>query len=285
MIPLRRAYAYYQREGISPLFNTGVRIYLVPKLSKLGKVGTIAFLIIHFLIPFIGKIYMTKRNGMWVVKRVFHSQSYAFPSFPSPAQLHNVVRGYSAAMVKKYTSAEYADVDPNDTVVDVGAFVGAFSIGVAGMADSVYAVEPSQETVRCLERNTQSHQNIESVRALAWNEDRDVSLKLGIDPTDHSALNVDGKDSGAEEVVPAYRMETLMTKLDIQEIDFLKVDAEGAEPEVLEGCSSTSIRKIAVDCGAERYGQSTAEEVKEKLQEEGFQTEQTYQVVLGWRSP
>jgi len=283
MIPIRRAYSYYRREGLGSLLNAGIRVYVVPNIGKLGRTGSIIFLVLHWLIPFIGKVYVKRTDGTWIVKRAFRDESYAFPSFPSPAQFHNVVRGYPDAMVQKYTSNEFLQVEEDDTVVDVGAFIGAFSLGIAATANSVYSIEPSRENIQCLERNTQSVSNIEAVRGLAWNEDTEMSLKLGVDPTDHSTLNIDGKDSGEEEVVEAYRMKSLMDELDIEVVDFLKIDAEGAEPEVITGCTDASIRKIAVDCGAERFGHSSADEVKELLIEAGYDVGQTYQVVYGWR--
>ncbi len=63
-----------------------------------------------------------------------------------------------------------------------------------------------------------------------------------------------------------------MHKENIQIIDFLKVEAEGGELEVLEspGSEIKNVRKISVDGGPERYGKSTFEAVSRFLQDKGF---------------
>ena len=54
--------------------------------------------------------------------------------------------------------------------------------------------------------------------------------------------------------------------------DFAKIEAEGAEPEVLEGLASTSIPKLAVNCDPERDGESPREAVIARLEAIGYET-------------
>jgi len=59
---------------------------------------------------------------------------------------------------------------------------------------------------------------------------------------------------------------------DLQKIDLLKIEAEGAEPEVLEGLKNAEVRQIVVSTTPERSGQRPIKEVKKKLDSLGFNT-------------
>ena len=60
------------------------------------------------------------------------------------------------------------------------------------------------------------------------------------------------------------------------QIDILKVEAEGMEPEVLRGALRTLKRTkfCVVDAGPERYGKSTAAECISILQASGFELQE-----------
>jgi ABC-type phosphate transport system ATPase subunit len=71
--------------------------------------------------------------------------------------------------------------------------------------------------------------------------------------------------------VEAIRLDILMHKLGIDRIDFLKIDAEGAEPEVLDGVDLSKVKKVAVDCAPERFGKSTVSKVVQILRTAGYE--------------
>ena len=71
----------------------------------------------------------------------------------------------------------------------------------------------------------------------------------------------------------------------IKEIDFLKVEAEGAELEVLQGLGDKIryVNKISVDGGPERYGKPTFKDVNSFLRSKGFQTNVIRYQVFAWK--
>lgn len=155
-------------------------------------------------------------------------------------------------MRRKYTLEGFVEVRRGDVVVNVGAYVGAFSVYAAEAAARVLACEPSERTFRALERTTGDLPNVTPVRVLLYNEEREVELMLSQDPTENSVIDVDGGATTGTEPVRAATLSVLVSELGLEAVDFLKVDAEGAEPEVIEGALDTRITKLAVDCGAER---------------------------------
>ena len=173
------------------------------------------------------------------------------------------------------------EIDPNDVVFDIGAYAGAFSLAVANEASKVYAIEPSSENYNCLCKNTAEYDNIERIQKVLLNKEGSVELKLGRDSTDHSVIDIDGEETNKIEYIDGTRLDNLSQELDINEIDFLKLDAEGAEPEVLEGAQNVTVRKVAVDCGAERQGEKTSAEIKKLLQNRGYTVQSKNSIVFG----
>ena len=73
--------------------------------------------------------------------------------------------------------------------------------------------------------------------------------------------------------------------MDFEKIELLKVEADGFEPEVLEGLDSCRdrIKRISVDTSPERRGVSTTAAVVAELKKKGYLTEVCGYVVYGWR--
>jgi FkbM family methyltransferase len=149
------------------------------------------------------------------------------------------------------------------------------STGVAAdLCDQVIAVEPSPRNFSYLQRNIRrSDVSIHNVGI--WEETGEIDLQMGSDTTDDGFLPPDsGLDHSLK--IQAYRIDDFISSVrggrfggDESEtppqIDFLKVEAEGAEPEVLRGLGKLDIPKIVVLCTAERNGVSPTTEVSNIL--------------------
>lgn len=173
--------------------------------------------------------------------------------------------------VEKYTLDGFVDIEQGDVLIEVGGFTGEFTLPASTLADEVYSFEPDPITAECLQYNTKRCSNVNVFNAAAWNEDDTLTFFTGNHPSDNSLIDIDEGEVQDQRVVEAIRLETFVEEQDLGDIDFLKVDAEGAEPEVIEGLGDLNVRKIAVDCTAERAGQSTADEVREYLVDRGYE--------------
>ncbi|MBV9542926.1 MAG: FkbM family methyltransferase, partial [Chloroflexi bacterium] len=128
--------------------------------------------------------------------------------------------------------------------VDVGANVGYFTFLAASMLEGrgeVHAFEPRSDCFADLERNTRQNR-LECVRlhrvALA---DVDGDARLFIPQSGgwtNASLSRDFAGSEVFETVPTMRFETYCQKHDVQRIELMKIDAEGAELRVLHGMGS-----------------------------------------------
>jgi FkbM family methyltransferase len=118
---------------------------------------------------------------------------------------------------------------PGMRVADVGANIGYYLLlieSVVGATGSVVCVEPEAANLRELRRNIAANgfANVEVVAAAAGAEDGAVSLRSGI--------NAAIVEAGAgDQEVPVVRLDSALAA----PVDFLKIDVEGYEGQVLAG--------------------------------------------------
>lgn len=151
-------------------------------------------------------------------------------------------------------------VGPDDRVVDIGAMVGEFSRRLP--TDDVLAIDVDRRNIQCLRENI----NGEVLPAAIWCSSREKELTLGASTSESSLI---GTDTGAEsqtKTVDCYRLDDVINR----PIDLLKVEAEGAEPEVLQGAVGVQARQIVVDVSPERNGQSPAPLCRALLEDRGY---------------
>lgn len=136
---------------------------------------------------------------------------------------------------------------PPRVVVDAGAYIGLSSVYFAARYPEakIIAIEPERTNFDILVRNIESFTNIVSIQAALWNEETELSL---YDPgRDHWGYQTINSNSEGElkQTVPSVTIETIMRDHNVDFIDILKLDIEGAEKEVL-GFSSNWIHKVGV---------------------------------------
>jgi FkbM family methyltransferase len=141
---------------------------------------------------------------------------------------------------------------PGMTVFDVGAHWGAFSLFAAQFVRPngvIHAFEPTLYSYERLNENvshTQQWSKIILNHAAVCCHEGEVVLNEF--PPQFSAWNTLGRPKMAlsdgqvlqpthSEVVKAVTLDTYCQELQIQRIDLLKIDVEGFEAEVIEGCS------------------------------------------------
>jgi FkbM family methyltransferase len=158
-------------------------------------------------------------------------------------------------------------------IVDIGANIGEFSLAVAEKASNhnFLLIEPSKSEMFAACKNLQSY-SAHFVSTALWNEERELLFYHANETGDSSLLPADL--SRPSEVIHVRTLDSLISEFQITEIDVLKVEAEGAEPEILEGASQAlRISKyVTADLGPERgVGEArTYEECRAILVSAGF---------------
>lgn len=200
----------------------------------------------------------------WLV-RTLDEKYYTFRNMPKRGS-----KEFQKYKYERYNWDGFCSVESTDLVVDIGAFLGEFSVPAAHTAKEVIAIEPNPNTHACLMQQMKNLENVNIINKLPSDKEQTVSFKNAYDPSESSILDVDTGEF--EEVkLQSQPLDEIMNDLDVSYVNFLKMDAEGAEPEVLHGIQNVTVEKFAIDVGAEREGESTAREVTNILNKRGYE--------------
>lgn len=122
-----------------------------------------------------------------------------------------------------------------DVVFDIGAYVGMFSVKASsqvGAKGKVVAVEPDLDNIKYLDRNIKGIGNIIKVCKAASNSKAKVKLHLSDNSACHSLLDSSDRDFVW---VLTDTLDNIKRDLRLAKVDFIKIDAEGSELEILKG--------------------------------------------------
>ncbi len=182
----------------------------------------------------------------------------------------------------------YFSVERGDIVIDVGASKGLFTNSVVDRAELIVAIEPEPKNIDYLVEITRDLPNVIIVPLGLWNYKTELPLYLHT-PGQHSLLNR-GKSAMNIQV---NTLDNIVSELNLQRVDFIKMDIEGAELEALEGAEETlkKARKVVIAAYHVRNGEPTYNKVIDFLQKRGFKTIGTTLIpnmlglVYGWKCP
>ena len=184
--------------------------------------------------------------------------------------------GFFAHYIQKYLYSGF--VIPKDwDVVDCGAYVGGFSLAVTEeRTGRVFAIEPSPYNFQALENNISTYDTKKIISAynVALGSASGLgTLHISVTGQDDSILGVDERldDFHLEKTVEiqTFHEFTLFHCLNLDRT-FLKVEAEGAELQVLEGMGPSLPKAISLDVSAEMFGKSPVLEVMSYLTTRGY---------------
>jgi FkbM family methyltransferase len=171
-----------------------------------------------------------------------HEQGLSLRGLAGPLRLSTDSGGLATyyEIVEQRIYAPIDDFAPRsgDVVVDVGANIGVFSLWAAdlvGPKGRVVAIEPTPIAFDVLYRNTSGIATPTTALAIACS-DEDGTLTLHFPPGRLSVASAEPRKDRTEHVdVPVRRLQPALAEVGVTAIDFLKIDVEGLEIEVLRG--------------------------------------------------
>jgi FkbM family methyltransferase len=146
-------------------------------------------------------------------------------------------------------------VKPGMTVFDVGASHGFYTLLFAKLAgpEAVHAFEPEEGNFARLRVNLELNgfEEVRAARLAAVDAPREVELNVfppelyGWHTLGTPAMEVDGQPAEpvARQRVTGVTLDDYCAEHGIERIDFLKLDVEGAELEVLQGCARLLVER------------------------------------------
>jgi FkbM family methyltransferase len=163
-------------------------------------------------------------------------------------------------------------VAPGDVVVDIGANIGTFSVYAAAAcgASRVVSFEPFADNYRILCKNVDQNK-LHMVTCV----NRAVAGTAGT-----RTLRLNASDSGSHSLVSGaleravevdcYTLEDVFQRFSLTKIDYLKMDCEGAEYEILENATSRLQQIGRISMETHVTSDRTEEDLRILLSSHGF---------------
>ncbi|HEV8229082.1 MAG TPA: FkbM family methyltransferase [Candidatus Limnocylindria bacterium] len=152
------------------------------------------------------------------------------------------------------TSVVKEHVGPGDTVVDVGAHIGYYTLIFArlvGAKGRVFAFEPDPENFALLGKNVRLNGYTNVVIEPKAVSSRTEASRLFVDPGTANRRMFFPDESGRSVAIDAVRLDDYFGP--DQRVDFLKIDIEGFEVAALEGMSRLIARNPGLKIMTEFY--------------------------------
>jgi FkbM family methyltransferase len=147
-----------------------------------------------------------------------------------------------AVVLDSYEAAAF--LQPGMIAADLGANIGPFSVlasRLVGPRGRILAVEPVHSNYHSLCRalHLNALSNVTPLELALGHQVGTVRLSLSPDPSGHSAVLPHGERFLE---VPMTTLDNLCVQEDVGRLDFVKIDVEGFEPEVLRGGRESIVR-------------------------------------------
>ena len=157
-----------------------------------------------------------------------------------------------------------------DTVVEAGVYKGYDTAIFAKLANRVLGFEPSPRNFKKAQENLRSFRNVKMINSGLWNSQKEMKICYGEKSEDDGFLEPDQDSGRTGRKIQVDTLKGHLSSIGVDNVDFLKIEAEGAEVEVIEGLNGLRPRSIVVNAGEERGGEPTGKDVVSLLKQMGY---------------
>lgn len=161
--------------------------------------------------------------------------------------------------------------EKDDIVIDCGANIGEVGMWLQRHGIKYHAFEPELLEAACCDLNNFGGKEQTNRKGL-WHESGTLTLYSSPAGADSSLFEFEGYAQTHK--IPVLSLDDYASQNKLEKIKLLKLEAEGAEPEVLDGAKNSlpKIAYIAADCGPERgmAKETTLPMILERLESYNF---------------
>lgn len=182
------------------------------------------------------KLYMQRQN-------VTHKFSSGYDDGWSDRFIANEVLSLNVRHAKTLLNALSAD----DTVLDIGAHKGYFTVHISPHVTRVVAFEPDAFNVFILKKNLllNNVSNVVVEQKAVWSNSATKTLyRSGLSPASHSLFPSQFIGEVKPIQVECTTLEDIFRKYNIEDCGLVKMDCEGSEYEILFGAPLPILRRV-----------------------------------------
>ncbi len=177
-------------------------------------------------------------------------------------------------LIKKIYTKKHK-IKKNDIIVDVGAQIGVFSLYASKKAKKVIAIEPEPENYKLLLENIRlnNKKNIFPINSVVSKSEKEQRFQIINDTGGCSLYQIRTQKRCSKKkriFVTSVTLDYLFDSFKLSKIDFLKLDCEGAEYEILESSISVlpKIKVLVIECHL--LENKSADTLKTFLEKNGY---------------
>ena len=166
------------------------------------------------------------------------------------------------------------EIHSNDVIIDIGAHIGIFTIYASQFCNNgkIYSFEPIRENYDLLLNNIKLNhsEQVKPFNLAVSNTNDDVTIYINDDKAAHSIF----PSSESSINVKSITLQNIFEENNINHCNFLKLDCEGAEYEILRNLPAKyfkEIDKIVMECHFVDKKPELISELKQILVKQGFQ--------------
>lgn len=228
------------------------------------------------------------------IKRVAHTEFHGTPLTLVKSRFWDVTNpALIAREIGPYFDALTESLPANSVVLDAGAATGQFSIlwALKHPDAIVHAFEPSPRQRILLGRNTRLNKVADRIRIHPlglWDSNTTLAFRTHGDISSVEGATQIPSGFLFTEHVPVMRLDNWVNKEQLNRLDLIKMDIEGAEIEALRGAAQTLVRfkpRLLVQAYHLRDGKRTLEACADWLTQHNYVSREWEQSGLLYAAP
>jgi FkbM family methyltransferase len=232
-IPVKTAWRVFKEDG--------PRIAIMEILRYLGFAGTPAGLL---------RYYRARRITPQVIKEIQGSRML-LNLRDKGIHMDLFINGIREPLCTNYLKRV---IKPDMVVLDIGANIGYFALIQARIAKKVIALEPDPDNFKALQNNINlnGYTNMKIHNIAAGSKDGKIGFHIGTVSNWRRIATKNHKDNIIE--VPIRIMDNFLKDIGQKEIDYIRMDTEGYELDILKGLKNTlANNKLGLFIETHRY--------------------------------
>lgn len=172
----------------------------------------------------------------------------------------------------EYEFPEFDEEHEPKNILDIGSNIGvtAVSLALHYPKANIFCFEPDPDNFKLLTMNTKEYPQIKIFPFAVGNEVGVLTLYDSTDPLNFGGktLHEVGADKSKGHPVEIRRMNDVLAELGLTKVEFIKMDCEGSEPDIIKAFSPEFLAGVVWICG-ELHGRRDFE-LLQYLEDAGF---------------